>query len=213
MKEEMTSKKSLLEEIEKLRLENEELKRVNKNQLLSQITLDEFSSTNENFSFSEASRTRELFEINPNPMWIFDIHTLAFLEVNDAAVEKYGYSREEFLRMTIKDIRPQKDLPKLLKSVSKPNSGLDCAGSWRHRKKDGKIIHVEIVSHTLKFKGKDAELVMANDITERKEAEEALRQSEIRFKGLINSMQDLVYTLDKDQKITGCMVCGRKCMD
>ncbi len=216
MRADTKTKKFLLEEIEKLKYENEKLKLANKKLLTSQEMIDEFNSADEhlreilkkseneeNFSFNDMSGARKLFENNPHPMWIFDIQTLAFLAVNDAAIEKYGYSKKEFLNMTIGDIHPKKDISKLLKSISMPNARLDYAGSWLHRKKDGKIINVEIVSHTLTFKGRDAELVMANDITERKQTEEALRLSEIRFKGLISSMQDLVYTLDKNQNITG----------
>lgn len=210
MKTETKTKKFLLEEIERLRFENDNLKRANKKLLASQEMIDEFNSAdenlkeifknggnNDNFIFNDASKTKELFEKNPHPMWIFDTKTLAFLAVNDAALEKYGYSKKEFSCMTIKDIQ------KLLKSSSKPDQGIDCAGSWRHRRKNGEIIDVEIVSHTLKFMGKDAELVMVNDITERKRTHRALQLSEAKFKGLINSMQDLVYTLDLDMNIIG----------
>ena len=88
---------------------------------------------------SEASH-REMFEANPHPMWVFDLGTLAFLAVNDAAVRKYGYSRDEFLRMTIKDIRPPEDVPRLLANVAAVHGGLDDAGTWRHRTKDGRLL-------------------------------------------------------------------------
>jgi PAS domain S-box-containing protein len=126
---------------------------------------------------SEA-RYRLLFESNPFPMWVYDLETLSFLAINEAAVHCYGFSREEFLAMTIKDIRPLEDVPALLDNVSKVGSGLDEAGTWRHRKKDGTIIDVEITSYPLSFAGRKAELVLANDITKRKQTEDALRQSE-----------------------------------
>jgi len=122
-------------------------------------------------------RYRLLFEANPHPMWVYDTDTLAFLAVNGAAIRHYGYSREEFLAMTIKDIRPAEDIPLLMDNVSKVSAGLDKAGIWRHRKKDGAIIFVEIISHNLIFGGKRAELVLANDITERRQVEEALRRA------------------------------------
>lgn len=117
-------------------------------------------------------RYRLLFDENPLPVWVFDLETLSFLAVNEAAVRHYGFSREEFLKMTIKDIRPAEDIPALLEQVSKLKNGAHPPGEWRHRKKDGTIINVEIVSHLLNFGGKPAELVLANDITERKRAEE-----------------------------------------
>jgi PAS domain S-box-containing protein len=110
---------------------------------------------------------RLLFESNPHPMWIYDRETLAFLAVNDAAVHHYGYLPEEFLGMTIKDIRPPEDIPSLLEKVSKVTPGMNCA-SGRHLKKDGTLIDVEIVSHTLPFGGRRAELVLAMDVTDRK---------------------------------------------
>jgi PAS domain S-box-containing protein len=118
-------------------------------------------------------RYRLLFDENPLPAWVFDLDTLGFLAVNAAAIRHYGYSMEEFLKMTITDIRPAEDVAALLERVSMLKSGAaHPPGEWRHRKKDGAIIHVEIVSHLLSFGGKPAELVLANDITERKRTEE-----------------------------------------
>ncbi|MBS1796163.1 MAG: PAS domain S-box protein, partial [Acidobacteria bacterium] len=125
---------------------------------------------------------RDLFENNPVPMWVYDLETLRFLEVNDAAVDYYGYSREEFLAMTIKDIRPPEDVAALLAIVSSPRKSLNLAGIWRHRKKDGALINVEISSHILDFNGRTARLMMANDVTERSRAEENLRRSEARYR-------------------------------
>jgi PAS domain S-box-containing protein len=111
---------------------------------------------------------RLLFESNPHAMWIYDRDTLAFLAVNDSAVERYGYGRHEFLNMTLKDIRPSQDVPSLLEKVSRIKPGMNSASS-RHLKKDGTLIEVEIVSHTLQFNGKRAELVLAMDLSQRKQ--------------------------------------------
>jgi PAS domain S-box-containing protein len=124
------------------------------------------------------------YKSNPHPMWIYDLETLAFLDVNDAAVQHYGYSREEFLSMTIKQIRPPEDIPLLLENISKVTKGLDIAGKWTHIKKDGTLIHVEIISHTLTFAGRRSEIVLAIDITESKKAEETLHESETKFRRL-----------------------------
>lgn len=121
-------------------------------------------------------RYRLLFERNPLPAWVFDLETLSFLAVNLAAVRHYGYSQEEFLSLTIKDIRPAEDIPALLERVSKLKEGVHSPGEWRHLKKDGTILDVEIASHPLTFGGRPAELVLANDITERKQAEEELKR-------------------------------------
>ncbi len=129
-------------------------------------------------------RYRLLFESNPLPMWVYDLETLRILAVNDAALAHYGYGRDEFLAMTIKDIRPAEEVPRLLENLSRVSSGLDEAGIWRHRKKDGSEIEVEITSHTLTFAGRQAELVLANDVTERRRAEQARRASETRLKSI-----------------------------
>jgi PAS domain S-box-containing protein len=119
---------------------------------------------------------RLLFESNPHPMWIYDLETLSFLTVNDAAIDHYGYSREEFLGLTVKDIRPAADVPELLESIAKEAQGIEASGVWRHRKKDGTVIDVEIISHALSFAARRAKLVLATDVTERKRAEEEIKQ-------------------------------------
>jgi PAS domain S-box-containing protein len=125
-------------------------------------------------------RYRLLFESNPHPMWAYDLETLAFLAVNEAAVRHYGYSRHEFLQMTISDIRPPEDIPALMLNVAQVSPGLDEAGIWRHCKKDGSIIEVEITSHTLTFAGRQAEIVLAHDVTQRRQAEAQLRLQGLR---------------------------------
>src|SRR5438128_10446985 len=87
---------------------------------------------------------RLLFEKNPQPMWVFDEETLQFMAVNEAAIQHYGYSRTEFLAMTIEDIRPPEDVQALLDDVGKHSRGIDRAGTWRHLKKSGEIIDVEV---------------------------------------------------------------------
>jgi len=113
-----------------------------------------------------------MFENSPLPMWVYDLETLAFIAVNQAAVYQYGYSRDEFLAMTIQDIRPPEDVPALLDRVRMITHGLNVAGTWRHLKKDGSIMHVQIISHTLTSDERRTRLVLANDCTEQKRAEE-----------------------------------------
>lgn len=139
---------------------------------------------------------RLLFKANPCPMWLCDQETLRFLAVNDAAVSHYGYSREEFLSMTVRDIRPQEDVPKLLDHVL-TNTGLNAsAGVWRHRKKDGALIDVDVTWHKVEFSRQPSYLVLANDVTEKKKSETALRESEQRYREIFDNANDLIYTHD-----------------
>jgi PAS domain S-box-containing protein len=105
----------------------------------------EFRTANEGSEHPRDSevRYRILFERSPLPMWVYDPNTLRFLTVNDAAIRHYGYSREEFLGMTIKDIRPAEDVPALLANVTAHRSSPTNTSIWRHRKKDGTLINVE----------------------------------------------------------------------
>jgi two-component system cell cycle sensor histidine kinase/response regulator CckA len=131
---------------------------------------------------------RVLFDSNPEPMWVFDRKTLAFLAVNEAAIRHYGYTREEFARMTILDIRPAEDVPDVLRSsLQNPTRGLQNSGTWRHRVKGGRIIDVQIGAHDLKFNGRDAELILINDVTETKNSLQQLQQSEERFSKVFRS--------------------------
>jgi PAS domain S-box-containing protein len=144
-----------------------------------------------------AARYRELFEANPHPMMVYDLETLAFLEVNDAAVAHYGFTRDEFLSMTIADIRPPEDVPRLLENISHVGEQpVDKAGIWRHRKKDGTVIEVEITSHVLDYDERRAELVLANDITDRKRAEQELRRSHQTFLTVLDWIDATVYVAD-----------------
>jgi PAS domain S-box-containing protein len=121
-------------------------------------------------------RYRSLFENNPLPMWVYDRHTLAFLDVNDAAIERYGYARDDFLSMTIEDIRPPEDLPALLDNLANLNTDFDAPDIWRHLKKDGTIIDAEVTSHAIEYTGRQARLVLANDVTQRLRAEAEIRR-------------------------------------
>ncbi|HEV8639864.1 MAG TPA: MASE1 domain-containing protein [Methylomirabilota bacterium] len=114
---------------------------------------------------------RAMFESNPHPMWVVDQATFRFLAVNDAAVAHYGYAREEFLAMTILNIRPPDDAPRARETMRALRQGHNILGARRHLTKDGRLIHVEISAHPLDFRGRPAALVLAYDVTERTEAE------------------------------------------
>ncbi len=114
---------------------------------------------------------RLLFANNPLPMWVGDTESMQFLQVNDAAIAHYGYSREEFLQMRLTDMCSVEDVPQLLERLSIKQLAMKFGGPWRHRLKDGRIIDVEIILHALEFAGRAAALVVAQDITERKRAE------------------------------------------
>ena len=149
------------------------------------------------------SRYRELFEANPHPMWVWDLQTLGFLAVNDAAVAHYGYSRDEFLAMIVTEIRPPEEVPRLLQRVARvQKQNIRDAGIWRHRRKDGTPIDVEIASHTLVFGGRRAQMVLANDVTERLQAERKLRDSEERYRALTELSSDWYWEQDENLRFT-----------
>ena len=147
---------------------------------------------------NEKQKYIDLFNLSPVPQWLYDDNTYAFLQVNEAAIKQYGYTRDEFLQMTIKDIRPEEDLPEfeeLLKTQIK--KGYLHSSLVRHRKKNGDIIYVMVEGNTVNFDGKPTRLVMAIDQTEHINAEHALAKSELRFKGLVQGGSDLIAILDQ----------------
>ena len=147
---------------------------------------------------------RLLFEANPSPMWVLDAETLRFLAVNDATVRHYGYTREEMLAMTIEDILSAEELPRLRRNLSSSavaGRGLSQAGIWRHRLKDETLIDVAVTSQDHEFEGRAARVVLAQDVAQREQAEQALRRSEARFRDLFENATDLIATVDLD----GCL--------
>lgn len=118
-------------------------------------------------------RYRAQFEASPQPMWVFDMETLTFLVVNDAAIIHYGYSREEFAKMTLMDIRPPEDMPKMLENLALSRSEMQEAIFARHRKKTGEIIFVEAATHTLDWDGRPGCVAIIYDITSREMAKQA----------------------------------------
>ena len=144
---------------------------------------------------SEA-RYKLLFESNPYPMWVYDLETIAFLMVNDAAVNEYGYSREEFKNLTLKDIRPAEGVSALMQNISEETDTLQRSDGWRHRRKDGSTLDVEITSHSLLFGDRNARLVLVNDVTKRKQAEKALKENEERLRLSMRAANQGMYDLN-----------------
>lgn len=133
---------------------------------------------NENLLRASVAQYRLLFEGTPCATWVFDCETLRFLAVNDAAIRRYGYSREEFLAMKATDIRPAEDVVAFMSEACKENANPNPRGIWRHRKKDGTLMRVEITAADLIYDNRPAKLVIANDITERLALEDQLREAQ-----------------------------------
>ena len=146
---------------------------------------------------SEKEKYLDLFNLSPIPQWVYDVESLRFLDVNEAAVKHYGYSKEEFLSMALTDIRPAKDIGLLKEIISRGvRKGSFTSSIVRHLKKDEKIIFVNVEGNSISFEGKDARLVLAIDITQKLKTERALEASEHRFKALIQDGSDLIAILN-----------------
>lgn len=150
-------------------------------------------------------RYKFFFKKNPMPMWVYNPQTFEIIDVNDAAIQKYGYSEEEFLKKTIMDIRPTEDIPKLIE-LSKKNKSYDLIstdGFWRHKKKDGTIFYVEVKRSKINISEKTYHLAIINDVTEKVEAENALKENTQRYQMLFSKANDAIFIMD-EEKIIDC---------
>jgi len=153
---------------------------------------------------SEA-RYRSLFDRLPSPMWVYDYASLRFLDVNQAAIEQYGWTREEFLRMSIRDIRPPEDLAGFDARLRARGPGVTVGGRFRHRCKDGRAIEVEIASQEVLFGGMRARLVLATDVTARVQIEEDVQ----RFVSLVENAGDFIAMVSLDWRVVYLNKAGR----
>jgi PAS domain S-box-containing protein len=176
-------------------------------ELLLKFRTEELKKTEEYY--------RSLFENNPMPMWVIDRETFKFLDVNQCAIQQYGYSREEFLSMTALDIRDDDDKARFKNLYRGLDTGSKTInrGVWKHKIKDGSIIYAEITAQNLEYHGLAARLILANNITEKYIAEEKLIVNEKRFKSLIENSHDaftmfdeelnIIYRSQSSERITG----------
>jgi len=141
------------------------------------------------------------FKNYPRPMWVYDLKSLSFLDVNDAAVKMYGYSREKFLTMTLKDICPKSQVVKLIKNVSSKSLALQPSGVWKHKLKSGKEIEVEIISHTIKYQNKNAVLVLVKDISKEIKLLHQLVEATAKLKVTLYSIGDALISVDLKSRI------------
>jgi PAS domain S-box-containing protein len=154
---------------------------------------------------SEEARSRELqvqdlFSRHPQPMWVYDQDTLAFLKVNEAAVQQYGYSDAEFRAMTIKDIRTAEDIPKLLELLTGPRPDYREVRHVRHRKRSGEVIAVRLHAYSVPYEGRSAVMVAAMDITREILAQQALERQEARFRQLHQSLGEVLWLAGADAR-------------
>ena len=138
------------------------------------------------------ARYRLLFERSPHPMWVYNRSTLAFLVVNEAAVRRYGYSRQEFLAMTLLDIRPAEDREAVRLTIGTPQEGR----VWRHLTRAGDLLWAEITTHPLAWEVQDAAMVTAQDITARRKAEDALKEAQARLQTVVDNAPLILFSLD-----------------
>jgi PAS domain S-box-containing protein len=143
-------------------------------------------------------RYRPLFALSPQPAWVYDRATLRFLEVNEAAVQHYGWSREQFLAMTIRDIRPPVGNRELDEMLASTEGASRHSAITIHRTRAGRTLHVEISSYPLDFLGRPARMVLVHDVTDRDVASRALAASEEKYRTVIEQLRDVFFRTDTD---------------
>lgn len=168
-------------------------------------TLSENEKKREKVSMEETlvsnlERYQSMFADNKQPMYVFDLDTLSFLEVNTAAEEHYGYTKDEFLSMTLLDVSPVEDIPSIIKDA-KAQPGYHTSGNWWHLKKNGEIMHVEIATHSIDYNGRKACYMQVADVTERKKAWQTLTASEEKYRTLFENVQDVFFQTDLEGAI------------
>ena len=168
-------------------------------------------------------RYRQLFELNPFPIWVYDADTSRFVAVNDAMVTNYGYSREELQDMTIFDIREPDEATRLGSFLTGRSEQSGNVGVWRHRRKDGSVLWAEITGHPIELDGRTCRMVIAHDITGQREAQERLlllqRAVESSMNGIIiadaqSGNLPIIYVNPAFESLTGYSseeVMGRNC--
>lgn len=144
---------------------------------------------------------RFLFERNPLPMYLFDIATLKFLDVNEAAIRHYGYSRQEFLDMSLLDIRPASEHERFRESLRHPAGESNNAGEWIHLRKDGTRLVSLVYFNVVERNGRQLRLCAIHDATARAEVEQRLRDSEEHFRTLVSNVPDVILIMDRAGKI------------
>ena len=156
-------------------------------------------------SYGSRLRFKRLFDLHPHPMWVYDLETLRFLVVNRAATEVYGYGEEEFLEMTIEDIRPAQELARLRADLAATaTAGAQQSGTWTHRRKDGRLVQVEISSHPLLLAGHKARFVFAHDVTDRLRIEKELHESQEMTRLVVDHIPHQIFWKDMDLLYRGC---------
>lgn len=144
-------------------------------------------------------RYRSIFAASPQPMWVWDHATLKFLDVNETALRQYGYSRQEFMQLSLTDVRPPDDVQMFVASIKdvspeRPRVNL----RRRHQRRDGSIFQVEVSTHEITFEGRPAEVVLINDITERLAAEDAIRQMNVVLEQRVRERTAQLTDLNKE---------------
>jgi PAS domain S-box-containing protein len=146
-------------------------------------------------------QSRKLFDQSPSPMFAYDLETTQFLAVNDAALAQYGYTRQEFLSMNARQIRPKEDLEAFEKSINVPATYAD-SGRWRHTRKGGEVFFVHIHAHTTTFGNKTARLISAIDIDNSVKAEMALAKKSDEVQHILQSITDAFFAIDFQWRFT-----------
>jgi PAS domain S-box-containing protein len=192
MKDEERSKEQLLEELRSLRLQLASLK----------ASRSERRQVEQAVRLGENHRGLSLDDI-PLAAWIHDNESWRFLMVNQAAIERYGYSREEFLSMTLGDIRPREDMVELEKFLKTASQKRRSTARWRHLKKDGSLIWAICYSHPVELKGQLVRLVVNEDVTEGIRAEAELKSSEAKTRAILSAVPDIMFQISRDGTYLG----------